>query len=306
MNHDFEKINSKLLLFGEYTILLDSSALAIPYTGFTGSLDFLSENSDTIEKKSHQILRSFIDFLKNTKIANYFHLDNLCSDLDKGLYFLSNIPQKYGLGSSGALCAALVRKYGINELGKQSYSQLKQLFSSVESFFHGKSSGIDPIVIYLNAPLLFEKDNIKKVKIPWGKIKSDGVSIFLLDTQNIADTAPLVNWFTSQLKVDEYKNELTKEYLFSLEKTINEFLNFNPVRFKKEIQGLSMLQLKLFRPMIPKNIQHTWTEGLINDNYYLKLCGSGGGGFILGFSFLTKEELSNIFRNKSLKLTYIL
>ena len=36
--------------------------------------------------------------------------------------------------------------------------------------------------------------------------------------------------------------------------------------------------------MIPKPFQDLWKRGLETNTYYLKLCGSGGGGFILGFT----------------------
>ena len=37
--------------------------------------------------------------------------------------------------------------------------------------------------------------------------------------------------------------------------------------------------------MIPNHIESTWKEGLKSKDYFLKLCGSGGGGYIIGFSF---------------------
>jgi mevalonate kinase len=36
--------------------------------------------------------------------------------------------------------------------------------------------------------------------------------------------------------------------------------------------------------MIPNAFHQFWKSGLANDAYYLKLCGSGGGGFLLGFT----------------------
>ena len=36
--------------------------------------------------------------------------------------------------------------------------------------------------------------------------------------------------------------------------------------------------------MIPDNFKKLWKEGIDSNSYYLKLCGSGGGGFILGFT----------------------
>jgi len=36
--------------------------------------------------------------------------------------------------------------------------------------------------------------------------------------------------------------------------------------------------------MIPEQFHALWSKGLETNEYYLKLCGSGGGGYILGFT----------------------
>jgi mevalonate kinase len=36
--------------------------------------------------------------------------------------------------------------------------------------------------------------------------------------------------------------------------------------------------------MIPHKFEEIWRKGLETNAYYLKLCGSGGGGFVLGFT----------------------
>jgi mevalonate kinase len=36
--------------------------------------------------------------------------------------------------------------------------------------------------------------------------------------------------------------------------------------------------------MIPKEFRAIWKQGIETNDYYLKLCGSGGGGYILGFA----------------------
>ena len=36
--------------------------------------------------------------------------------------------------------------------------------------------------------------------------------------------------------------------------------------------------------MIPARFHDLWKKGLDTNAYYLKLCGSGGGGYILGFT----------------------
>jgi mevalonate kinase len=36
--------------------------------------------------------------------------------------------------------------------------------------------------------------------------------------------------------------------------------------------------------MIPNDYHSLWQKGIDTNAYYLKLCGSGGGGYILGFA----------------------
>ena len=72
----------------------------------------------------------------------------LCKDLDAGIYFESDILQNYGLGSSASLCAALYDNYALHKSG--SPETLRNIFSFMESYFHGKSSGMDPLPVYFN------------------------------------------------------------------------------------------------------------------------------------------------------------
>ena len=37
--------------------------------------------------------------------------------------------------------------------------------------------------------------------------------------------------------------------------------------------------------MIPEKLKNKWKEGIKNESYYMKLCGSGGGGFFLAYDF---------------------
>mgnify|MGYP007026655444 FL=1 len=62
------------------------------------------------------------------------------------------------------------------------------------------------------------------------------------------------------------------------------------------MKTLSKVVLENFKPMIPKDFHQLWAKGIESDDYFLKLCGSGGGGYILGFSKdfqKAKESLSD-------------
>jgi len=87
------------------------------------------------------------------------------------LYFDSSIPQGYGVGSSGALVAAIYDTYAIDKieatetLTRDKLLRLKEIFSLMESFFHGKSSGLDPLNSYLSIPILMIlEDNYKAIQ----------------------------------------------------------------------------------------------------------------------------------------------
>ena len=99
-------------------------------------------------------------------------LSKLRQDTENGMYFDSSIPQGYGVGSSGALVAAIYDKYAIDKitvlenLTKEKLLKLKAIFGEMESFFHGKSSGLDPLNSYLSLPILINKNNIESTHLP--------------------------------------------------------------------------------------------------------------------------------------------
>jgi mevalonate kinase len=107
---------SKILLFGEYGIIKDSKGLSIPYNFYNGALK-VDEHPDDAAKRSNKSLAEFAGYLKGLD-ANlvHFNFDKLEADIAAGMYFDSSIPQGYGVGSSGALVAAIYDKYGLSKL----------------------------------------------------------------------------------------------------------------------------------------------------------------------------------------------
>lgn len=105
---------AKILLFGEYGIIEDSIGLSIPYHFFKGSFDFAAEPSD-VQRNSNVSIRGFVKHLQGLdaqgELPCSFDFRRLTQDLDAGLYFDSSIPQGFGVGSSGALVAAIYNQY---------------------------------------------------------------------------------------------------------------------------------------------------------------------------------------------------
>jgi mevalonate kinase len=281
---------SKILLFGEYGIIEDSKGLSIPFNFFKGGLR-IGDMSELIEKESNLNLKKFRDYLLKIEITTVeFDFEKLNLDLDKGMFFDSSIPQGYGVGSSGALVAAFYDRYAINKitvlenLTKSKILVLKNIFSTMESFFHGKSSGLDPLNSYLSLPILIHsKNEVETTGIPSQESKGKG-AVFLLDSGKSSDTAPMVDLFFKSMKNKNYNKMIQEEFIKTTDSCVDDFLNGNFNSLFKNIKVLSKVVLINFKPMIPENFHNIWAKGIESDEYFLKLCGSGGGGYILGFA----------------------
>ena len=284
---------SKILLFGEYGIIKDSKGLSIPYNFYNGALK-VSENPSPEAKKSNESLRRFTAYLEQLQAEQpelvTFNLELLQQDIDRGMYFDSSIPQGYGVGSSGALVAAIYDKYANNKitvlenLTREKLLQLKAVFSQMESFFHGKSSGLDPLNSYLSLPILINsKDNIEPTGIP-SQVTNGKGAVFLLDSGIIGETAPMVNIFMENLKDQGFRKMLKTQFVKHTDACVENFLQGDMKSLFSNTKKLSKVVLNNFKPMIPEQFHNVWQNGIDTNDYYLKLCGSGGGGYILGFT----------------------
>jgi mevalonate kinase len=283
---------AKILLFGEYSIIEDSMGLSIPFDYYQGKFIKVAIDDD-FREHSNKSLRDYCDYLQvqqdEDSLMCKLDLVRFKKDINEGLVFDSNIPQGFGVGSSGALVAAIYNKYGIkrissgDKLKKNQITELKMIFSQLESFFHGKSSGIDPLICYLNIPLLIKSSSdIGTVGLP-NSVEGEG-AIFLLDSGSPGETQPLVNLFMEKLKQDGFRKMVKEEFVKYNDDCIQSFLTSDIKSLFRNLKNLSQFLFENFTPMIPIVFHKLWKEGLDSNAYYLKLCGSGGGGFILGFT----------------------
>lgn len=280
---------AKILLFGEYGIIEDSRGLTLPYSFYKGTLKFSALNSD-FEIKSNQSLQHYANYLLGLTLPEQFQLNikQFQKDITKGLIFDSNIPQGYGVGSSGALVAAVFERYAIksyipDHISKVQLKDLKKVFAEMESYFHGKSSGIDPLICYMNLPILIEnREEVDKVAIPQGA-QGKG-AIFLIDSGKSGETGPMVQIFFEKMKTEGFRKTLKEEFIRYNNACIETFLNKEMTPFFRNLKSLSVWAYEHFKPMIPESLYNPWKKGLDTNAYYLKLCGSGGGGYILGFT----------------------
>lgn len=281
---------SKILLFGEYGIIKDSKGLSIPYSFYNGALKN-DGNTSEAAIKSNESLKRFAAYLQDID-GNLVRFDmaKLTEDVNAGMYFDSSIPQGYGVGSSGALVAAVYDKYAFDKitvlenLTREKLLKLKAIFSEMESFFHGSSSGLDPLNSYLSIPILINsKDNIEATGIPAQQSEGKG-AVFLIDSGVIGETAPMVSLFMEKMKQEGFRSMLKNQFIKHTDACVEDFLKGDIKSLFKNTKQLSKVVLSHFKPMIPKQFHELWQKGIDTNAYYLKLCGSGGGGYILGFA----------------------
>tara|TARA_B100000925_G_scaffold86143_1_gene61759 strand:+ start:8060 stop:8986 length:927 start_codon:yes stop_codon:yes gene_type:complete len=298
---------SKILLFGEYGIIEDSKGLSIPYNFFKGALKL----PDSPSEKSKQSNLILIDFCSYLKQIGDLDLDLILFEkhINEGLYFDSSIPKGYGVGSSGALVAAVYDKYSNNKitvlenLTREKLLKLKIIFSKMESFFHGKSSGLDPLNSYLSIPILIKsKDDINVTGIPSQKSKGAG-AVFLLDSGKTGSTAPMVNIFMEKMKSEGFRKMISSQFIKHTNICVDSFLSGDINKLLQNTKKLSRIVFENFKPMIPDEFHHLWKKGIDSGSYFLKLCGSGGGGYILGFA-PDIEQAKKDLKDHSLEVVY--
>lgn len=266
---------SKILLFGEYLILDQAQALAIPFGQLSGA--WLKSKQASSDYKAELI--RLLEFLVNNGMDTFLDLAVFRTELDQGLSFDSNIPLGYGAGSSGALIAAVYDAFLKPKEQVKELELIRERLASMESFFHGKSSGLDPLVSFLKKPVWV--DGVGKIKdctIP----KLD-FHIYLMDSGVSRSTAPLVEIY-KQKKVHETFNQLLHSQLIPHSNALVQGVLKNDSDFWSTLLEYSRLQFEMFGEMVLPSFKSSWLEGLQTEEYAMKLCGAGGGGFYLVFS----------------------
>lgn len=283
---------AKLLLFGEYAIVTGGLGLAVPFEQKGGEWAFARQNvlkQQTISASQEAIL-AFAAYLKQLeqeeKLLMSIDLAALEKDVLRGYYFDSSIPMGYGLGSSGALIAAIyhhyVAKRPTKKLDSTALKQLRSHFAIMESFFHGKSSGIDPLVSYLDHSILILADgNLEMIDF---RLSQVNCPLFLYDTCMERNTGPLVNHFLSKMKEEAYAKACQETLTEINQNCIQALLADDTPKLWDNMQRLSQFQQVYFDRMIPEAIRPLWQKGLESQIFSFKICGAGGGGMMIGLA----------------------
>lgn len=290
MEREFRVFNSKLLLFGEYTVLEGSSAIACPFEKFSAKFR-MGENNNFLGlyRDFHQYM-SGLDLRKwNTTFrANSFR--KVCED---GMYFDPEIPVGYGIGSSGAFTAAVYDAF-MEPVDRTDLKTLQSLFALMESFFHGKSSGFDPLISYINQAVLNDgKGNLSLTDLPKDYFHPYG--IYLIDSGTARSTATYVEIFRAKLKEGLYREKYITPLIRINEDLITSYTKGKvDLNIIQKLVELSHLELKAFPEMILPEMAEVWSEVHPSGKHLIKLCGAGGGGFYYLYS-ADIEDFKSLF-----------
>ena len=281
-----KKYNGKLILFGEYSMIFGSEALLTPYYSAFGEWSSVINRPSAQAFESNESIRKFYNYLNDNDEFRILDLKRFEMEINAGLFFDSNIPLGYGVGSSGALVAAIFDRYKLIEIND--IPKLKNFLAKMESFFHGSSSGMDPLQCYLGKPFILSQqttDNSQQsFTILNDDFMSDDIHIFLIDTKIKSPTAPLVERFKELRKDATYLDKFDNEYVPLISKCIKSLIDKNNDDFYKYLSQVSKLQIELLSHTIPEETRDYFLKDINKDGFQVKLCGAGGGGFLLGFS----------------------
>ena len=281
---------SKILLFGEYGIMLNSDALSIPFKKFSGYLQKSNLISNEQRISNKKIIELYNYIIKNESLSKIINFQNFKNDIDSGLYFNSNIPIASGLGSSGALVSSIINKYSKIDLSSIQNEELKKIMSIIESKFHGNSSGFDPLVSFFNKPIMLSAGNIKLLD----NLKFPNFKIYLIDSEISSSTSEMIELFNQKQNQKDFLSVFNSSFIKITNECIYNLM-YSSDHFKDSIKNLSETTFENMNEMIPESMNEIWQEGLQSNKYFLKLCGSGGGGFFIAFDFenILKDKLSS-------------
>ena len=274
-----DRYYSKVILFGEYSMIFDSTALMVPLKKFSAQWRFATHLEASGGTASNASLRRFANYLSTLESTkDIIDIQRLQRDLNLGLFLSSDVPSGYGLGSSGTLVAAVYDGYAKQKT--DDLLHLKTLFGQMESHFHGSSSGIDPLQCYLGKPFKITPEGVQILSDDF--LKKD-THICLIDTKIKSNTKPLVEHFKQQRENPDFLNRFQAEYLPCVKACIEAMISVDKELFFKSLKQLAQGQLQFLRPMITENTLDLFTTDF-DFNFGVKISGSGGGGYVLGFS----------------------
>lgn len=265
---------AKLLLYGEYTVLSGSQALAIPVLNWSSRWTIDKDITQLYEAETNVYIHWLIE--KNLLPPQTKRI--IADNADNNWKYDSNIPIGHGLGSSGAFVAALYDKFGVEK--ETDPRKLMKILAEMESWFHGSSSGLDPLVSYLAMPVL-RNDQGSYIPVDCGR--PEHCFVYVWDSGKMRKTAPLVAHYKELLNNIDFSQKVNNALIPYVEHAIHYYLAGQTQEMFLCLEQISKFQRLYFKDFIPENAREKWDEISSEGHGFMKLCGAGGGGEFLVF-----------------------
>lgn len=263
---------AKLLLFGEYLVLRQGAALAVPDERYSTYWEH--------DEKPDADLITYFNYLKGEKdLQSYLHFPRLEKHLNSGWQLKSDIPRNKGLGSSASIVAAIYDRYKKIQDSELSLDELQSVFSMMEGYMHGKSSGFDPLPIYFHQPAL--RKNNQSVLVDSQLPCLDSWRFELIDSGHVRQDSKGITRYLE--RIDQDKNFASKiDTLTKVNNKLVEAIIKNEKRIAENLlKTFTENQFYLFADWIPESIREAWENTMDQDDVVYKILGAGGGGYFL-------------------------
>lgn len=257
-------------------VLSGGAALAIPYPRYSGQ--WKQEQSPSVE------LTEYVEYLTSiSALSPVIHFSKLQQDVALGWQFESTIPIGSGLGSSAAVVAAILDRYQQKTAADLDLDEIQSIFKQMEGYMHGESSGMDPLPIYYNQPIIVQSDGNKQRCLELSVIESWDLEV--IDSGIHREALPWITHFKNKWSTDEnFAREMTT--LSELNNQIvHGIIQGDNQDLPKLLKEYSYCQFEHMSDWIPPSIQSIWLESFSQSNEIIKLLGAGGGGCFLRIRF---------------------
>lgn len=221
-------------------------------------------------------------------------VDRWLRDIKEGICFRSTIPTGYGLGSSGAIVAAVADRY--SAIGEFTPIESKNILATMECCFHAQSSGIDPYICLTGQSILAQGLELKPVTV---SSTDDNFAVCLIDTGISRSSVKAIDQFSSYLESPKNLDRLKEYYLPAVNNAIDLLLERKFDRLYEHFSAISHFQIEALSFLIDEGSKGMWGEGLQSDYFKLKICGAGQGGFLLCMTN-NMERLKKSYPNRKI------
>ena len=265
---------AKLLLFGEHTVLHGGEALAVPLPRFSARW------SRGLAPPHGSPFPAWAAYAKTADAVPLFlEVDRFAAEAPT-LAVESDIPPSYGLGSSGALTALVYARY--RRADNAPLADIHRHLALLESFFHGRSSGLDPLVCFLNRAVFVRDKIVAHVEPP--SLSPGPGRYFLLDSRQPKAGQLVIARFNESCREEGFRQNFLTPALALTRRLIQGTQAAPTAAWGEDFAALSALQLAHLDWLIPESVRGPWETWLREGRAYLKLCGAGGGGYFLGYA----------------------